>query len=204
MSQRASRTAHLAWAGPVGAALLVAAALSTAAPLSTRVTAQSGGPETFTAFAVSTGGPRSSAVAEQVNITVERWTTESQRQQLTEVLKERGPDALLEALRDQPEVGHLRSPDSLGYPLRYADQQPLPDGGRRIVLATDRPIGFWETWQSSRTLEYPFTVIELHMNGDGAGEGKISLATKVIPVRDRILLENWAVTPVQLTNVQAR
>jgi hypothetical protein len=196
MSRRMSRTAQLARVGRFGAALLVGATVSA------NLTAQGEGRETFTAFAVSTGGPRSAAVAEQVRFTVERWTTEAQRRKLTEVLQERGPDALLEALRDQPEVGHLRSPDSLGYPLRYADQQALPDGGRRIVLATDRAVGFWETWRSSRTLEYPFTVVELHVGEDGSGEGKLSIATKIVPVADRILLENWAVTPVQLTNVR--
>lgn len=30
---------------------------------------------------------------------------------------------------------------SLGYDLHYASQTLLPDGGRRIVIATDRPIG---------------------------------------------------------------
>jgi hypothetical protein len=62
--------------------------------------------------------------------------------------------------------------------LHYAAQDPLPDGGRRIVLATDRPIRFWEAWHQSRTLDYPFTVIELRMDSDGTGEGKLALASR--------------------------
>jgi hypothetical protein len=165
--------------------------------------AQGQGRETFTAFAVSTGGQRSNAVAEQLTFAVERWSTDAERQALADVLTERGPDALLDKLRAMPEVGYLRTPDSLGYPLRYADQQPLPEGGRRIVFATDRPISFSETWNSSRTLDYPFTVVELRMDGQGEGEGKLSLATRVIQAGERVLLENWDTVPVQLTNVRA-
>jgi hypothetical protein len=30
-----------------------------------------------------------------------------------------------------------------------------------------------------RTIDYPFTVVELHMNSDGLGEGKMSMAAKI-------------------------
>jgi hypothetical protein len=159
--------------------------------------------ERFTAFAVSPGGPRTRPVAEQVILSINRWTTADQRQTLVDTLRERGADALLERLREMPEVGYIRTPDSLGYPLRYADEQPLPDGGRRIVLATDRPIRFWETWTSARTLDYPFTLIELQLDEHGRGEGKLSFATRIVPLDGRILLENWSATPVQLNNVRA-
>jgi len=164
--------------------------------------AQDGTRETFTAFAVSTGGPNSNPVAEPLTFTVDRWSSDAQRQTLAEALKEKGSDGLLDALRDLPEVGHMRATASLGYPLRYADQQPLPDGGRRLVLATDRPIAFWETWSSARTLDYPFTIVEMHVDKDGKGEGKLAMATRVVTIANRIVLENWSDSPVQLTNVR--
>lgn len=34
----------------------------------------------------------------------------------------------------------------------------LEDGGRDVVIATDRPIGFWEATARPRTIDYPFTV----------------------------------------------
>jgi hypothetical protein len=45
------------------------------------------------------------------------------------------------------------------------------DGGERIFLATDRYIGFWEATQRPRTVDYPFTYIELRLGPDGTGEG---------------------------------
>jgi len=47
-------------------------------------------------------------------------------------------------------------------------------------------------------------VIELRLNRDGEGEGKMSLATKIIPDKDKntITLENYETSPVMLTNVR--
>ena len=81
---------------------------------------------------------------------------------------------------------------------------PLPEGGERIVLVTDRRIGFWEAANQPRSIDYPFTVIELRINRDGEGEGKMSIATKVIYDKkdNMITLENFQTQPVQLTNVK--
>jgi hypothetical protein len=79
----------------------------------------------------------------------------------------------------------------------------LPDGGERVVLITDRRIGFWEAANQPRLIDYPFTVIELHLR-DGEGEGKMSIATKVIydQKENMISLENYQTSPVQLTNIK--
>ena len=39
----------------------------------------------------------------------------------------------------------------------------LTEGGRRIVLATDRPIGFWEARNMGHSMDYPFTPIEVRL-----------------------------------------
>jgi hypothetical protein len=199
LQERSNRRPTLGRVWCIGAA---AGLLAAAAAQPTASTQDDTSRQVFTAFAVSTGGPRTAPVAEQVQITIDGWTTSEQRKTLATALAERDADGALEELRRLPEVGFIRTPDSLGYPLRYAAQEPLPDGGRRIVLATDRPIRFWETWSSSRTLDYPFTVVELQMNANGEGEGKLALATRIIPLDGRILLENWSVAPVHLKQVQ--
>jgi len=42
-------------------------------------------------------------------------------------------------------------------------RRPSEDGGRTIVIATDRPIGFWEASHRPRSFDYPFTVIEMKL-----------------------------------------
>jgi hypothetical protein len=174
-------------------------------PLSRPAATQSNQPaERFTAFAVSLGGMGQASGASAVDITIERWSTDAERQRLIEILQAKGPGQLLETLRDMGQVGHIRTPDSLGYPLRYAHQSPGEDGGRRIVIATDRPIGFWEASNRPRTVDYPFTVIQMQLGKDGLGEGRMSIATRIIAHDNVIELENYASQPVMLKEVRAQ
>jgi hypothetical protein len=175
-------------------------------PAGTRADAeQNGGREEFTAFAVSTGGPRTSPVATTVDIVIERWSSEAERQRLAEALG-KGQDTMLDTLQDLRRVGFIRTPGNLGYDLHYAHQMPGEDGGRRIFIATDRPISFWEAVNRPRTIDYPFTFIELRLNNEGTGEGKLSLATRVIAGSDgrMIQLENYDTQPVQLNEVKKK
>src|SRR5215470_10447491 len=138
-----------------------------------------------------------------IDITVERWSTDADRDKLMSVLLNQGPEKLLDALQDMHHVGYFNAPGQLRWELRFARKVPQPDGGSRVVLATDRPISFRETARQSRTLDYPFTVIELRLNRDGEGEGMMSLATKIIPDKEAntITLENWGTQPVSLRAV---
>lgn len=163
----------------------------------------SGTKERFTALAVNmsnVGRPGASTV----EIVVDRWSTDAERDRLLTVLLEQGPDKLLDVLRKMRRVGYFRTPNSIGYDLRYALRTPLPDGGERIVLATDRRIGFWEAVNRPRSIDYPFTWIELRLNANGEGEGKLSIATKITAEKESrtIVLEDYANQPVQLTTVK--
>jgi hypothetical protein len=73
-----------------------------------------------------------------------------------------------------------------------------------VILLTDRRIGFWEAANRPRSIDYPFTVIELRLNRDGEGEGKMSVATKIIADKESnmVTLENYDIQPVLLTNVR--
>jgi hypothetical protein len=162
-----------------------------------------GGEERFTATAINMGtaGP---ATVDRVDIVVTQWSPMAQRDRLLGVLFDKGADKLLDVLKDLPKVGYFKTPESLSYDLHYAQRTALPDRGERVVLATDRYIRFWEVARGSRTTDYPFTIIELRLNGDGRGEGKMSLATRVIADKKdhSVVLENWGTQPVMLKDVR--
>lgn len=165
----------------------------------------SGQPMRLSAFAVNMNASSPTAGASTVEINITRWSTDSERQQLVTTLREQGPQATLAALQKMRPVGTIRTPDSIGYDLRYAHQRPGEDGGTRVVIATDRPIGFWEVRNQSRSLDYPFTVIEIHLNTDGKGEGKMSYATKVtVGGENTVVLENYSSQPVLLQSVKVQ
>ena len=176
-------------------------AVSAAAILTFSASAQTmGTPERYTASAFNLNNGR----AGTIDITVNRWSTDKQRDALMAVVVEKGPEKLLDALQDMPAMGHFGAPGNLSWDIHFARKMPLADGGERVVLITDRRINFWEARNQPRSIDYPFTVIELHLNRDGEGEGKMSIATKVIydKKENMITLENFQTTPVQLTNVK--
>lgn len=159
-------------------------------------------PQRFTAFAANLSNVQAGPAAQTVEIAITRWSTDAQRDRLLTVLKEKGEDALLSELQKMPKVGYIRTPTSLGYDLRFARQTPYGDGGRRIFIATDRYINYWEVTNNTRSKDYPFTLIEMRLDNHNQGEGKLSIATKVTADDNQIVLEDYANQPVMLKNIK--
>ena len=160
-------------------------------------------PEKFTAFAVDISNTASRSNASVVDIEIKRWSTDAERDQLLEVFRAKGQEGLLAALQKLPVVGGVRTPGSLSYDLHFARQRPGADGGREIFLMTDRYIGVWEATNRPRTIDYPFTLIQLQLDKDGRGVGKASVATQITQDPDgTIVLENFSSQPVMLNDVR--
>jgi hypothetical protein len=160
-------------------------------------------PEKFTAFAVDISNTAPRANSSVVDIEIKRWSTDTERDQLLEVFRAKGQEGLLAALQKLPVVGGVRTPGSLSYDLHFARQRPGADGGREIFLMTDRYIGVWEATNRPRTIDYPFTLIQLQLDKDGRGVGKASVATQITQDPDgTIVLENFSSQPVMLNEVR--
>jgi hypothetical protein len=195
---------------------LVAGCLAVVATIAARPAApQTNGEKLeITAWAVNMSNIATGANA-TVEFTIDRWSTSKDRERLITTMQEQGQDALLRVLQDMPSLGRMRFPAlqgrdplnaRLGWDLRYAATEPLPEGGRKIVVLTDRPIGFREAVNRPRTIDYPFTLIEMRVDRNGEGEGKMSVATKINFDKGRkvIELENYASEPVRLQQVRVR
>jgi hypothetical protein len=168
----------------------------------------------ITAFAVNMSNIGTGA-NEVVQIRIDSWSSAEERKRLITTMIEKNADALVRELQKTPSHGRfsipgLRGPDPhqlrLGYDLHYAWQTPLPEGGRRIVIATDRYIGFAEARNQPRTVDYPFTLFEIRLDKDGEGQGKMAVATKITfdKKKNAIELENYSSEPVRLNNVKAK
>jgi len=162
-------------------------------------------PLRFTAFNVS----MSTGLSGRTEISIERWTTEAERNQLLNLVStatkgERGQRELLKAVQKiKPRTGYLRTPNSIGWDLKYAVENKLPDGTRQIVVVTDKPMSFQATASQGAAIDYPFTLIEMRFkpgdkaNGEGAMLGSSAITTK----NGRLELENFANENVRLTNI---
>jgi hypothetical protein len=160
-------------------------------------------PDKFTAFAVDTSTMTTRARTGTVDISINRWSTDAERDRLLTIFRDKGQDALLGELQKLPKVGYINTPGSLSYDLHFAFQRSEAEGGRTIFLMTDRPIGAWEAANRPRTIDYPFTLIQLQVDKDGSGEGKASVFTKITETKNgTIELENYANQPVMLNQVK--
>ena len=173
--------------------------------------------EEFTAFAINVnrrpgGGPGANRpTTATLTFRIERWSTDEERETLMAIVKEeqnvnRANQQLLRALQRLPRVGWIRETGTVSWDLRFAQQTSLPEGGRRIVLGTDRPIGFWEARNQPRTIDYPFTILQFQLDKNNQGEGKMLADTRLIWQSDSntLVLENFDISPVRLNQIRRR
>jgi hypothetical protein len=114
--------------------------------------------------------------------------------------------ALTAALGKAPTLGYVWTNGITGYSIKYALRLALPDGGQRIILATDRRLGAYApAWTpTSQTItDYDFTLIEIRLNANGSGEGKTSLTTRVAVDAEAktIALDDYNQAPVLLQHI---
>lgn len=143
-----------------------------------------------------------------VEITIDSWSSPSERTGFIDAGM-KSQDALLQKLRAAPVRGKLRfpawqGPDSnsyiAGWDLHYAAMEKTPGGGQRVVIATDRQMTLWERDSGSPTRDYPFTLLEIHLDAKGGGEGHALAATKIFfdKKTNEMVLEQYSDGPVAL------
>ena len=170
-------------------------------------------PLRLSAFAVNMSTVQAGRNTAVIDLRITRWSTPAEREKLIKTAVEKGQDALLRELQRMPNHGKMsipgwQGPDPhnarLGWTLHYAFATPGEDGGMRIGIATDRYIGFWEARNSPRTIDYPFTLLEIRLDRGGKGVGKMAVATKIDfdKKKNQLVLENYASEPVRLNEVK--
>jgi hypothetical protein len=164
---------------------------------------QSARPERFTAMAVL---PPGAGPVTTVEFVIQRWSTPVESERVMTAVTELGTRGMLQALLKLPEVGSISTIGSTGYPIRYASKTTGADGVDHIILAMDRPIGFVEMVNQGRSLDYPITIIQMHVKpgtaGTGTGEIDVAVKVQVDPVSKALVIENFDFVPVALQSVR--
>jgi hypothetical protein len=184
----------------------LALVLASAPPMVAQVTL----PIRMRAFAVNMSNNLTGANG-ILQITLDQWSTAEERTRLLQTVP-KGQDDLVRALQKAPVKGRINIPGwmgpdpqnyRLGWDLRYAWHETLPDGGERIVIATDRQMSFREVTNNPRTTDYPFLLIQIHLNKDGKGEGKMASFTQITYDKKKNVMEieNYGTEPVRLNNI---
>jgi hypothetical protein len=176
----------------------VAGGLAVALGLIGAAAVAQGQSETFTGMVANLGaGP----TAGTLQITINKWTTPEQRMAFATELAEKGQKSLISTFERAEELGFARYPGSLGWPIVYAWQ--VETGGKRIIrLATHRPVPFIEARAQTRTMDYPFGLIEMRLGPDGKGEGDIYSAASLKFNKDNVLeVESYGIGPQRFLSI---
>lgn len=143
-----------------------------------------------------------------LDIVVERWSSDGERAVLLDHIAgtseaRNDQDKLVRTLQDiEPRTGYIRTSRSVGWDLKYARENVLADGTRQIVIVTDKPVTFFAANRQARTMDYPFTLIEMRFPpGSDKGEGKLLDQTSISTKNGRLELEIFGQEPTRLTQI---
>jgi hypothetical protein len=151
----------------------------------------------------------------RIDITIERWSTDAERDSLRRTLDQKNPAALLAGLGKvfrragvvQMPGAHLvgaRARTRRVRDLKFAQEINAPTG-RQVILATDQHLGVGESGRAFKSRQPEFTLIDIRLGPDGKGVGKLAPAAKVtFNTRTRIFeVRDYASQPVRLHDVRS-
>lgn len=160
---------------------LMAACAMAAAALTLAWDAYAAGPRLADTFTATTANMTPAGV--NLRIQIIEWQDAAERGEVLSTIAAGAGAAT--PLAKLPTVGYVWPKGSpVGYSLKYAHRTPTTEGGERITLVTDRRIGSydfkgWSVPSPAATKDLPYSVIELYVDGSGAGTGTLSLAAEV-------------------------
>jgi len=168
--------------------------------------------ERFVARAPSESDP---AATSRIEIMIQHWSTDQERDNLVGALLQHGPDALLPALQmvlKRP-AGVVVIPGIPGAGARVRTRQARDvvfarsietPKGRQVILATDRYLAFGEPTKDW-SFDHEFALVDIRFGPDGTGVGKLAPPEKVVYNKETkiIELDNYGAQPVRLTEVRS-
>jgi hypothetical protein len=176
-------------------ALVMAAALGTA--IAAGAVAEH--PDQFTGNMVNTLGVRFN---QPFILSVDHYADGADVQRLTGTLAAKGQYSLRDELWRQRSAGYLRVGGRLGYPVAAVLSQETATG-RTLHVVLNRPLSTREVQYFTRSSKYPFTVLELKVDKNGKGEGRLLGAAKMQMNGDTLEFKSLGVEPVRLLAVRA-
>ncbi len=158
-------------------------------------------PEVFMGSIIDAGGALPGANSARFTLHIDEYTTDDEARELLQILADEGPNGLEKAMR-KLEKGWVRIGPSLGYPVSVTRTFDT-ESGRIIRVATDRPVQMFEVWHGLRSQDHPFGVLELQLDANGKGEGRLIAAAEVGFGKEGSLeIESLGTQPFRLLQVK--
>ena len=139
----------------------------------------------------------------ELNIYIDGYTPDDEAAQLRELLKTKGPDALLSTIEKLKGKGRVAVVGTTGWSVPVIRQHPAANGGRRLVFFGNRPMSFFEVAEQPITTQYPFGLMILDVDAQGKGDGLLYPVCKVkFNKQGELEVENFGIAPAKVVNVR--
>jgi hypothetical protein len=161
------------------------------------VPVQAGAADTFTATATVKGTGRSATLT----ITVEKFSSDGDRDALLKALKQGGNAAAREVLAKKPDAGSVLVGTNVT-PVKYAHDEHVGPN-RVITIVTARPIHFvgGDAPNARLKVGYDLGVIQIDLSTT-PGKGVAAPAAKVaVDKQDGVIIEDYGAEEIVLSNV---
>ncbi len=128
-------------------------------------------------------------------------TSESETIRLLELLENDGQDVVLNAFKNK-DLGSFALGRQIGRQINFVRVHEV-DGKKRIRIAFERWLGIAELREGYRSVDYPFSYIELFIDPrTGKGEGTYIAAARIRFRNDQVEVEDFGTFPSRLLNVK--
>jgi hypothetical protein len=132
--------------------------------------------EAYSAVAMGTGGSVGGKSI-QFDFRINTYTTDEELTNFAALLKEKGQDALRNAL-EKEDKGQLSPTGRIGNQIAVARKRK--EGADTIItIVTARTMPFMELYNSGRSTDYPFGFLQVKLNEKNEGTGQIMAAAKI-------------------------
>jgi len=142
-----------------------------------------------------------------VKIYINGYSGPRDAERLRATLLDGGPEALLKTLGKMKSLGRIEREGTLGfYNFKFILSKPTATG-RHIYAVADRPIGFLESYFSTRSKDYSFGIMELDLKTNDEekekGAGTLLYAAKIRVIGgEKVEIENVTFAPIRLLGVR--
>jgi hypothetical protein len=138
-----------------------------------------------------------------VVISIDRWTSDGDRDKVKATLKTGGTSELKKQLAAMPAAGMLQI-GNIKAPLHFARALPVGDG-KVVTLATSQPVFYVGAGMADPAPKagYDVAVVIFQVDGQGKGDtGDLAPAAKVkIDERGALIVEDYGAEAVRLTGI---
>jgi hypothetical protein len=133
-------------------------------------------PEAYTGVAIGTGGSVGGKTI-GFDFRITSYTTDQEVQNFAQLLKDKGQNALTSALGKENK-GRINLVGTTGNDIAVARKRQQGDK-TIITIVTARRMSFGEVYNSGRSVDYPYSFLQVTLDATGKGTGQIMAAAKI-------------------------